>query len=931
MSRLTIAFIAVVIVVFALDARGQTARTYTVTGHVADEGGGAVEGATVMLLNAADSTSVTSSMTDEAGRYTLRAVSGHDYLVKIAFVGYETMISPLGNPKGKDLMDLGTSVIRLDSHLIDEAVVVAEAPPVMMRGDTVTYSAAAIRLHDGAMLEDLLKKIPGAEISADGKITVNGKEISKIMIDGKEFFVNDPDMALKNLPADVVKDVKTYDRKSDMARTTGIDDGEEQNVLDVTIKDGMKKGWFGNAMAGAGTEEKYEASAMVNRFRGDMQFTLLGSANNTNGRGGRNADDADIGTSGMTGYGETRSQSLGANFSIDKTKVDFHADVSYGRRDHGIERNELKETFLVHGSTLDSRHSTTDNLSNRLNGSLSLTWDIDSMTSLRINQNFDYGMSDNGSYSMSHTLDFMSDTINAGVSSTGNDGHNYSLRGNLMLNRRLGKDGRNVTLRASYDISDGGSDELSLSHLYFYAADSLSDIRRLTANSSRDTRYQVSLTYSEPLWKDAYLRLGYSYSKSLSSSLRDPVYDNSPAVVAGAFENETYNYKSEHSIEASLQSTWRKLYYNIGLDFLPLATRTKVDRGINSGLDKEQATLAFQPRANIVIRFDKTRQLRLYYSGRSSTPSILDLQEVKDISDPMNLKLGNPNLKNSFRNMASISFTGFDPGRGSSLFFMLSANNVINGITQRTTFDGRTGVRTTRSENINGNWGANTSLAFISPLKNKKFTLSATVACHYSHRVGYSSMSGDDGASAVSISNNAVIDNSFSASYRCDRFDATLGAVFETNLSRNNLNSRNDRSTYGYGLNANVNITLPWELYFSTSASYVGRRGYSAGYDDDYVLWNVQLSKSFLKGNRATVRIKAYDILHSQNNTFRTMGYDYTLDTETNVVGSYLMVQFVYRFNTMGAGRKSDRSPSGDWRRRPMRGVMRAMPMGMPT
>ena len=298
MSRLTIVFIAVVIVVFALDVRGQTARTYTVTGHVADEGGGAVEGATVMLLNAADSTSVTSSMTDEAGRYTLRAVSGHDYLVKIAFVGYETMISPLGNPKGKDLMDLGTSVIRLDSHLIDEAVVVAEAPPVMMRGDTVTYSAAVIRLHDGAMLEDLLKKIPGAEISADGKITVNGKEISKIMIDGKEFFVNDPDMALKNLPADVVKDVKTYDRKSDMARTTGIDDGEEQNVLDVTIKDGMKKGWFGNAMAGAGTEEKYEASAMVNRFRGDMQFTLLGSANNTNGRGGRNADDADIGIAG---------------------------------------------------------------------------------------------------------------------------------------------------------------------------------------------------------------------------------------------------------------------------------------------------------------------------------------------------------------------------------------------------------------------------------------------------------------------------------------------------------------------------------------------------------------------------------------------------------------------------------------------------------
>lgn len=908
-------------------AAAQSQHPFTVTGKVVDERGAAVEAASVVVTAVADSAVVASGMTNGYGRFRLRVPSGGDCVVRVTFIGCEPLAVAVPSPDKRTVANAGTLTLKQDSELIGVAEVTGIAPAAVVKGDTVSYSAAAIRVHDGAVLEDLLKKIPGAEVDADGKVTINGKEISMIMIDGKEFFVNDPGIALKNLPADAVKEVKTYDRKSDMTRATGIEDGEVQNVLDVTIKEGMKKGWFGNVLAGGGTKKKYETNAMVNRFRGDMQFTVIGSANNTGAQGGRMVDNADIGAGGRSASGESRAQSVGANFSIDKKKVDVHVDLSYNRNNRELERRESKETFLVSGSTFDRRTSLSELTAGNLRGAFRIKWEIDTLTSLQFNQHVTYGSNDSEIFSDSHTLDFMLDTINSGLSLTDAGSSSYTLRGDMMFNRRLGKAGRNVTVRASYSINDSDGDELTTSDLFFFADDSLSSLRRLTGNGSRTTRWEVALTYSEPLWRDAFLRVGYRYSNLRSSSLREPIEDNSPAELRNAFENETYNGQSQHAIELSLQSNWHKLFYNVGLDLIPLETRTRVDRGVNAGLDHSQTKLTFQPRATFVLRFDNTRQLRFMYRGRSSTPSILDLQEVKDISDPMNLQFGNPNLKNSFHNMMSVGLTAYYPDRGSSLMLIASANNTVNGITQKTTFDPRTGVRTTRAENINGNWGSSLNLVFSSPLRNRKFTAGTTLSCSYSHRVGYSSMT-EWGDAAVSISNNAVVSDELFASYRCDVFDASLAASFGTDLTRNNLNARNDRNTYNYGLRADVNVNLPWDIYFSTSARYVGRRGYSGGFDDDYVMWNAQLSKNFLKEKQATIRLKVYDILQSQNNTFRTMGYDYTLDTETNVVGSYVMVQFVYRFNTMGGARGGD--APGQPRRRGDRGMRGGMRIPMP-
>lgn len=246
--------------------------------------------------------------------------------------------------------------------MLKEAVITAEAPPVTVKADTTEYSAAAYPVPEGSMLEELVKKIPGAEVSDEGKITINGKEIKKIMVDGKEFFSDDPKVSMKNLPANMIEKVKAYDKKSDMARITGIDDGEEEAVLDLTVKKGMKKGWIGNLIAGYGSQERYEGGVMISRFKDDASFSVIGSANNTNNKGFSEFGDAGQGLGGgNAGSGITTAQSLGINFAKDTKKFQIGGNVQYGHSDNDARRKTSSETFL--GET--SSFAQSENYSNR--------------------------------------------------------------------------------------------------------------------------------------------------------------------------------------------------------------------------------------------------------------------------------------------------------------------------------------------------------------------------------------------------------------------------------------------------------------------------------------------------------------------------------------------------------------------------------------
>lgn len=286
--------------------------------------------ATVQLLSLPDSTFVSGEASSNNGYFKFPNLKAGKYALKVSFVGYQTLIKSIELSAAKPSVNLGQLALQPDAIMLGEAVVVAEAPQVTVVQDTTVYNTSAYRVPEGAMLEDLVKKLPGAEVDSEGKVTVNGKEIKKIMVDGKEFFSDDPKLAMKNLPVEMIDKVKAYDKKSDLARVTGIDDGEEEAVLDLTVKKGMKQGWFGNFIGGYGSKERYEAGAMANRFTDKAQFSLIGSANNTNNQGFSEFGDAGQGMGGNAGSGINTSQSLGVNFAKDSEKMEIGGDVQYG-------------------------------------------------------------------------------------------------------------------------------------------------------------------------------------------------------------------------------------------------------------------------------------------------------------------------------------------------------------------------------------------------------------------------------------------------------------------------------------------------------------------------------------------------------------------------------------------------------------------------
>ena len=321
-------------------------RRGSVAGSVVDEMDGTpIVQATVQLLSLPDSVMVVGDVTNLDGQFKLTTRPGK-YVLKVSFVGYLSYIKQVQLTSSKPLVNLGKIVLKSDAIMLKEAVVTAEAPQVTVSGDTLGYSASAYRTSEGAALEELVKKIPGAEVDDEGNVKLNGKEIKKLLVDGKEFFGGDVKTGLQNLPANMVDKINAYDRQSDNARITGIDDGEEEAVLDIKVKKGMNQGWIGNLDAGAGTEDRYSVNTNINRFvSGDeksSQLSLIGRVNNVNDR-----------RFGGGGWGNNRglntAKEIGLNYALETKKVDLGASVRYNNRKNDVFSFGQVENFLPSG------------------------------------------------------------------------------------------------------------------------------------------------------------------------------------------------------------------------------------------------------------------------------------------------------------------------------------------------------------------------------------------------------------------------------------------------------------------------------------------------------------------------------------------------------------------------------------------------------
>lgn len=925
----------------------------TLTGKVIDsETGEALIASTVRVMSTDTTRMIAGNATTKDGAFTIKSVKDGNYILKVSYVGYRDFFRSINVQRkaNKGNISIGTILMKQNSIQLNQAVVTGELKEMEVKDDTLIFNADAFKVPEGSVLEDLIKKLPGVTIE-DGTIKVNGKTVRRILVGGKEFFGNDQNMSMKNLPAEIVDKVKTYDKQSDFSRITGIDDGEEETVLDLTIKKGFQQGWFGNIDAGYGTEKLYSGRLMLNRFSEKMQGNVLGSQNNTGNNGNATA------------------RQIGGRLMFDTDKIEFGGNFRFNYNKSHSYTKSSNQNFVRAASYSNSLNSSR-NRNNNFNSDFRIEWRIDSLTTLQFQPSISTGKTKSSSGSSSATFnddpyqnnvkdplsqhDLISDDIkvNFNESSNWSDGDNYNLSGNLLLNRRLGggpwfgpsavtgSNGRNVSIRANGTLSENKNKNYNWSNVTYYQQNGREDLTfRLRNTPSDNKNYSVGLTYSEPILRNliAQANYNYQYSKRHSDGQTydfaeddekgqeiwdyyerygslPPYYQD---FLSDSLSRYTDNINKTHNLEFSLRYITSLLNISTGVRVEAQNQKMAYQyQGLDTIASRNISRVS--PTLNARLRFSRQHTLRFTYRGNTRQPEMTDLFTLTDKSNPLNIREGNPNLKPSFTHNFNLDYNNYFQATQQSINSSFSYGTTRNSIAQRTEYNEVTGGQRSRPENINGNWNINGTIGFNTPLFWSKLSMNASTDISFNNRVSYLYQNQE------TFKNNTKdmsVRERLSITLRLSNFDIRANGNFNYNKTKNRMVTTGNQNTYNfnYGLSSTGNFNNGFG--FSTDINMSSRRGYSsANMNTNELIWNAQVSYRFLYRKQATISLQAYDILNRRSNISRNISAESRSDRETNAIYSYVMAHFIWRFNLFG-------SSSARRDLREMRGFMNEMPM----
>ena len=930
-----------------------------------------VEQVTIQLLKT-DSTYVSGAISNERGLFHVNAPANGKYLLKITSVGYKSTVKRIQISEDKNLA-MGNVVIGADAIMLKGAVVTAMAQKVSLKEDTFVYNSAAYRTPEGSVVEELVKRLPGAEVSDDGTIKINGKEVKKILVDGKEFMTGDTKTALKNLPTSIIDKIKAYDEKSDLSKVTGIDDGEEQTVLDFGVKKGMNKGVISNIDLGVGNKNRYNMRGMGGYFADNNRFMLFANANNTSDRGFGGGPGRGFwrGANGLNA-----SKMIGANYNYElKDKFKFNTSLRWNHSDGDVWSSRSSENFMGSSNSFSNSLSQSYSRSNSWNGNIRLEWMPDSMTNILFRPSISWSTSDglSGSQSASYNKDPYTitskdplseegieelDKAEAMVNSQLTNGITYSdnnnINGMLQINRKLGNKGRNITFRVDAKYADNDSKSISLNNAKLYLVqtaegkDSTYQTNRYNLTPSKNYSYAGQLTYSEPLWKATFLQFSYKFTYSYSKSDRS-TYDFSKYAMSGDHEyrgwdsylnpfaghlndyrdddlsrfSEYRNYN--HDIQVMMRFIRQKYNLNFGVMVQPQQSKYIQDyQGVH--VDTVRNVVNVSPTLDFRYRFSKMSNLRINYRGTTSQPSISQLLDITDNSDPLNISMGNPGLKPSFTQNFRLFYNNFVQNHNKGIMTFVNFSTTNNSISNKVTYDETTGGRITRPENINGNWNAMGAFMFNCSIDSAGvWNINTGAHANYNNYVSYLSLD-KKSDSQKNTTRSITWRQNLSLSYRNDWAEFSLDGTLTYNKAKNKLQPTSNLETWQFSYGPSMTLTAPWGTSLNTSLSINSRRGYNdSSMNTDEFVWNAQLSQGFLKGKPLTIMLQFYDLLRQQSTFSRAISATSRTDTEYNAINSYAMLHVVYRLNLFGGKQARQGGPGGpggrpDFRGRPFGG-----------
>lgn len=937
--------------------------------------------ATVSLTSEGKESARKYVLSDSDGLATLTKVRKGTYILKAELMGYKSHSQEITVEKD---MDLGVIRMKEDMEQLDASSVTAVGNPIIMKKDTIEYNASSFRTSDNDMLEDLLKKLPGVEVSSDGTVTAYGETIKEITIDGKTFFLDDPQLATKNIPANIVEKVKVVEKKSDQAEFTGIDDGQEETIIDLSIYKGMMNGWFGNVMAGGGHDVpdvgyydqentflsegwRYQGAGILGNFKEDSQLSVIVNANNTNNRGFNDLAGAMMqGMRGGGGMGRGLNMFGGANgitsswmgglngaWDLLDDDMELAGNYLYNGTDNYVEEESTKTTFLKNGSRLLNRNSgtsTTGTHGHRFG--VSLDYKFSESTSIMFEPQFNFGsgaFTQHSDFSTQTAMGADTTFTNSGFNDDTGNNSNWSASGRLLFRQRLGKPGRTVSAMFNYNFSNnhmaGFNQSLMLTDLDADNVYEYDIVNQRFDQESKGSSLSGRVVYTEPLADHLFLEANYEYGWNVSRSGKDTfnsgisnvssdtdylIYDAAGESFDPIYSNSILNRYINQRAGVSLTWQTEKLNAQIGAQINPTNTHNETN-----GEVYDSQVVNWSPQARVRYMPGMNTHIMLSYGGRSSQPSTSQLMPVPDNTDPLNISLGNPNLLPYFNHNMMLMFRYTNMKTFTSVNAMFNGGMVQDAITSAQWYD-KSGARYSIPVNGPASGSLNGMIMVNSPIGKSDFSIMSMTNARYNQSVSYvgnDSLDSDRYYDAESSDFNHKAFNAdhpdlsasdaFSSSkvqtmnlsemlrltYRTDYVELAAGA--RTNVSRSwySLESADPTTTWNNNVSFEMNWTLPFGMNLISDLNYNWYNGYMTQQKPEFI-WNAEISQLVFK-KKATLALRAYDILNQAKNLFATAAEDYHQEVRNNTLGRYLVVSFTYRFGTFNGGRRGGHGGPG--------------------
>ena len=896
------------------------------SGVVLDSAGGSLNSATVMLLKKADSTLIEFALSENDGRFKFEKLSMGDFLLNVTYLGYKSFYKSVTFSSAMPNVNMGNVVLESQSTLMNEIVVEGERNPMTIKKDTVEYNSAAFQVQPNATVEELLKKLPGVQVDRSGNVQAQGETINRILVDGKEFFGRDPKMATKNLPASAIDKIQVFDKKSDQAEFTGVDDGQREKTINLTLKEDSRKGSFGNLNGGIGTEERFQGKASLNKFGSKEKISFIGMANNINNQGfsfeeyvgftggmsrggGVQIDgDSPINNGNNTGFTNTYSGGLNYTNTLSK-KTELNGSYFYSLLDKQTDRTLFRENFLTNRTffnTEDSKQNS-QNQSHRFN--VVLDHKLDSFQSIKLTSRITLRGSNTLYEGETATLNADYSPSNSSIRTNTSEGTAKQLTNDLLYRRRLSKPGRSYSANFSFNLNNDGNFGENLSENTFFKAgkSKIDTIKQRFDQDNERITYGVRLSYTEPLFKLQYLEMNYDYRHNDNNQFRE-VYD----LAFGLNPFEKFNTQLSNKFTTDYDYHRGGANYRYSGEKFNITAGASLQYSLLTGdlilteqhIEKKYTNIL--PAVRMRWEVGKGKNLSADYSTNVREPSLTQLQPLVDNSNPLNIYVGNPNLRPEYSHNVGARFFSFNQFSMTNIFIFSNIGYTQNKIRNTQIIDERY-ITTTRPENVANDLNLSTRANFGTRIKPLKLRINSNVGINRNKGLTYIN-------GALSTTNSTNLSGGLSIeNQKKELFDWQIGIDWSNSKTAYSIATQNARQYSVKTYTANINIPLfKKAINLSTNLDYEIYTGLSAGFNQAIPIWNSGLSVFVLKDKRGELKLAAVDMLNRNTGISRSADFNYTSDEQIRSLGRYFMLSFTYTLKGMGGNQMG--MPAGGMR-----------------